>query len=134
MGDAGSLALGFFYGLLVIEAWIFNPALGFILIIPGLIPFLEVGFLMVQRTQKRIPFYRTTPDHFALRMLHNGRCIRQIIVPVALVAVGLTCLASALVIVGISRAVIVASIVLLVAGTLWANRYFSRLPVREPAE
>lgn len=84
LGDAGSLLLGMLFAVLVIEV-IKNETItaAWPVVIPGAVPFFELLFLIVVRHKKGIPFYRGSPDHFALRMLHNGFEVRSIIFYVA---------------------------------------------------
>jgi len=93
LGDAGSLPLGLLYGILIVEGFRLEPELGATLVVPGFIPFFEVGFIMIQRTMRGVPFYRTTPDHFALRLKRHGYPIPAIIRPVILVGASLSMVA-----------------------------------------
>ncbi len=132
MGDAGSISLGMLYGALVTEAHSNAPGLAAALILPGLIPYLEVIFLIIQRSMKRIPFYETTPDHFALRLLHNGHTVGEVIAPVTWAGIGLSVLACLVAFTAFDFVVLAAVIVALSAAVWWAYRYFGRLPVRGP--
>jgi UDP-N-acetylmuramyl pentapeptide phosphotransferase/UDP-N-acetylglucosamine-1-phosphate transferase len=72
LGETGSLLLGSFYAYLVIMTSQINMVTAGFLLLLGSIPFFELIFLIIERTSKGIPFYQGSPDHFALRMLHNG--------------------------------------------------------------
>jgi UDP-GlcNAc:undecaprenyl-phosphate GlcNAc-1-phosphate transferase len=130
LGDSGSLALGMLFGMIVIESFMISPLLAIPVLVSGLIPYLEAAFLVLQRSRKRIPFYETTPDHFALRMLHNGYSVRYIMTWVWAVGVGLTLVANFLVLSGFHLAVSIGTSLVLVCGSLLAFRYFDRLPAR----
>lgn len=78
LGDAGSHLLGFLAAVLV-----FDPALGSLGHRPEAslflgsamcvgVPLFELVFLVVVRTGKGIPWYRGSPDHFALRLQKRG--------------------------------------------------------------
>jgi UDP-GlcNAc:undecaprenyl-phosphate GlcNAc-1-phosphate transferase len=129
MGDAGSLPMGMLYGLLAVESFADSALLAFAVILPGLIPFLEVGFLIVQRSRRGIPFYRSTPDHFALRMLHNGYTVAQIVKPVIWAGIGLVVLACILELTSFHEVLTIAAVVLLVGAVVWAYRFLIRLRV-----
>lgn len=69
LGDAGSLALGMTLGALALAIrWTeFSPA-GFLAPLSFLaVPISEVGYLVVLRTRRGIPFWRGSPDHVVLR-------------------------------------------------------------------
>jgi UDP-GlcNAc:undecaprenyl-phosphate GlcNAc-1-phosphate transferase len=130
LGDSGSLALGMLFGMVVIESFMISPLLAIPVLLSGLIPYLEVAFLIVQRSRKRIPFYETTPDHFALRMLHNGYSVHYILTWVWTVGFGLTLVASFLVISRFHPAVSIGTSLVMLCGCFLAFRYFDRLPAR----
>jgi UDP-N-acetylmuramyl pentapeptide phosphotransferase/UDP-N-acetylglucosamine-1-phosphate transferase len=74
LGDAGSHALGF---ALVVLA--FNQApdasAWHVVAVAGLaaaVPLFELLFVVAVRTRKRLPFWRGTPDHMALRLQRLG--------------------------------------------------------------
>lgn len=87
LGDSGSLSLGMLYGVDVVYAFENDFQLGIILIINGIVPLFEMIFLIIVRIQKKIPFYIGSPDHFALRLLHSGLKVPEIILRVAAVCV-----------------------------------------------
>jgi len=129
LGDAGSLPLGMLYGALVLEAFAQSPSLAITVCLPGLIPLLEVGFLLVQRSRRGIPFYHPTPDHFALRLVHNGYTIGQVIAPVVWSGIGLIVFASLLEFTSFHIIPILIVVVLLAVAVTWAYRFVIRLRV-----
>lgn len=74
LGDAGSLFIGGFLAAVpfMIPWGTYNVYGYFAPIIILLIPCLEVGFLILIRTWKRIPFYQGSPDHFAIYLQNKG--------------------------------------------------------------
>lgn len=80
-GDAGSLFIG---GILSVIPFLINwgslTYYGFLapLIILA-IPLLEGTFLIVIRTYKGIPFYRPSPDHFAIKLKYQGFSPQQVL-------------------------------------------------------
>jgi UDP-GlcNAc:undecaprenyl-phosphate GlcNAc-1-phosphate transferase len=106
LGDAGSLALGMLYGVIVVECGLSDVKLGLVLLIPGVIPLFETSLLIIERTRKRIPFYHKTADHFALRLRSMGHSADRISVIVAIAGLAL---ASAAVLIEVSsfRALVV---------------------------
>lgn len=127
LGDAGSLPLGLLYGILIVEGFRLAPELGATLIIPGFIPFFEVGFIMTQRTMRGIPFYRTTPDHFALRLRRHGHPIPAIIRPVIVVGVSLSLVAGLIASSGFHNFLLGAGVGIVLLSTVPAFRYFGRM-------
>jgi UDP-GlcNAc:undecaprenyl-phosphate GlcNAc-1-phosphate transferase len=83
-GDAGSLALGALYAILVIEGGQEDLRLGILLLIPGGIPFFEMASLIVTRTRRGMAIYHKTRDHFALRLQDRGLSLPRIIRRVAM--------------------------------------------------
>lgn len=74
LGDAGSLFLGgIFAATPFLMPWGTNTIYGFFAPIVILaIPLLELGFLIIVRTLKGIPFYLGSPDHFAIILQKKG--------------------------------------------------------------
>jgi UDP-GlcNAc:undecaprenyl-phosphate GlcNAc-1-phosphate transferase len=74
LGDAGSHLLGFLLagvalaGARGVAAW---PALPWMALVAG-VPLFELVFLIVVRTRKGLPWWRGSPDHFALRLQAAG--------------------------------------------------------------
>jgi UDP-GlcNAc:undecaprenyl-phosphate GlcNAc-1-phosphate transferase len=129
MGDAGSLAMGMLFGVLVIEAAGVSALLALAVFLPGIVPFLEVAFLIVQRSRQGTPFYHSTPDHFALRMLHNGYSVAQIVNPVSLIGIGLAALACILVWTSFHTLLVTMAASILAVALVWAYRFLIRLRV-----
>lgn len=129
MGDAGSIALGMLYAIIVVDGSLRDLSLGGALLVPGMIPFFEVGLLLIERTRAKIPFYRTTPHHFALRMKHNGWSIGAIVGRVAIAGSGLSALGILVVAARFPSLLIVLASVIIVTGAFWAYRFCLRWPV-----
>lgn len=74
LGDAGSHLLGFMLAGVALAAargvapW---PALPWMALVVG-VPLFELVFLAVVRTRKGLPWWRGSPDHFALRLQVAG--------------------------------------------------------------
>jgi len=74
LGDAGSHLLGFLLAGVALAAargvgaW---PALPWMGLVAG-VPLFELVFLVVVRTRKGLPWWRGSPDHFALRLQVAG--------------------------------------------------------------
>lgn len=101
LGDAGSHLLGFLAAVLI-----FDPVFGTLGCRPGVpliigsmmcvgVPLFELVFLIIVRTGKGIPWYRGSPDHFALRLQKRGLSKRGVLY-VAASAGALLCMAGAL--------------------------------------
>jgi UDP-GlcNAc:undecaprenyl-phosphate GlcNAc-1-phosphate transferase len=82
LGDTGSLLLGTLFSMLVLEIYRVAPKIIVVVLILGSVPYFELIFLIIERTKKKIPFFRGSPDHFALRMLQKGFTVKQIITKV----------------------------------------------------
>lgn len=129
LGDAGSLAFGMLYGTFIAQSLQISLRLTAAILVTGAIPFLEVGFLIVERSRRGIPFYVTTPDHFALRMLHSGYRVLPILLRVMLV--GLACvIAAVLLVVSDYNLLSVIGMSIALGGWFaWAYRFLCRLGV-----
>ena len=80
MGDAGSMFLGLMIGAMaMIGSYTEKNFLGFLapLVILG-IPIFDTLQVMVARWYKGIPFYRGSPDHYALRLQATGLSVRGV--------------------------------------------------------
>lgn len=88
LGDAGSLYIGgFFAAIPQLINWSHIDYLAYYTTVVILaIPVLEISFLVLIRTLKRIPFYRPTPDHFALYLKRKGWGINKILKFIVLVS------------------------------------------------
>ncbi|OQA33738.1 MAG: putative undecaprenyl-phosphate N-acetylglucosaminyl 1-phosphate transferase [Candidatus Dependentiae bacterium ADurb.Bin331] len=91
LGDAGSLFIG---GILAtvpfLLKWSKYNIYGFA--IPAIIlaiPLLEVFFLIMVRSYKRIPFYKASPDHFALYLRNNGWSKNAILIYIFILSLSL---------------------------------------------
>jgi UDP-GlcNAc:undecaprenyl-phosphate GlcNAc-1-phosphate transferase len=78
LGETGSLLLGSLFAFIVISTFLVSETIACYLFLLGSIPFFELFFLIIVRTKKGIPFYKASPDHFALRMLNNGFSVQTI--------------------------------------------------------
>ena len=93
LGDAGSLFIG---GILAtvpfLLKWSIHNFYGFV--VPAIvlaIPLLEVASLILVRSYKRIPFYKASPDHFALYLRNNGWSKNLILIYIFTLSLGLFC-------------------------------------------
>jgi UDP-GlcNAc:undecaprenyl-phosphate/decaprenyl-phosphate GlcNAc-1-phosphate transferase len=77
MGDSGSLALGYLLGVAALDQFAEPPMrplplrLLALLFFAG-VPLFELVFITTMRIRKGIPWWRGSPDHFALRLQHAG--------------------------------------------------------------
>lgn len=86
LGDCGSHLLGFALGACWLAAWRADPSwtrAGAAVLGLGVF-LLELGFLVVVRWRRGIPFWRGSPDHLALRLQAAG-CTKQQTLAIALV-------------------------------------------------
>jgi UDP-GlcNAc:undecaprenyl-phosphate GlcNAc-1-phosphate transferase len=81
MGDTGSLFLGTFLGTMpFLCSWGTHSLYGYCAPLFFLaIPLLEVAWLIIIRTYKYIPFYRPSPDHYALILKRKGLSVPRIL-------------------------------------------------------
>lgn len=128
MGDAGSLSVGMLFGIFVIEAIQLDFRLGLSLLICGLIPFFEMGFLMIERSRKGIPFYISTPDHFSMRMQRNGLAIPAVIRRIRYVSIILAICACLITAFGFNYAICFVMILLIAITGMAAYLYLRNLP------
>lgn len=86
LGDSGSLFIGgFFAAIPQLFSWSrFHEMAYYVPVILLGIPLLEIFFLVLIRTYKRIPFYKPTPDHFALYLKRKGWSVSKILLFVSL--------------------------------------------------
>lgn len=129
LGDAGSLSLGLLFGILVVETVRADARVGVLLVVPGVIPLFEVGFLIIQRSMKGIPFYRVTPDHFALRLQRNGYSISRVLKHVVTIGIVLSGLAVGIAVSGFNWVVLVCVSAILLLGTILAYRFLDNCHV-----
>jgi UDP-GlcNAc:undecaprenyl-phosphate GlcNAc-1-phosphate transferase len=81
LGDTGSMFLGFMIGALAINgSYTEKDVLGFLApaVILG-IPIFDTFQVMVARWRKGIPFYRGSPDHYALRLRAAGLSVKKVV-------------------------------------------------------
>jgi UDP-GlcNAc:undecaprenyl-phosphate GlcNAc-1-phosphate transferase len=74
LGDTGSQLLGFVAAALLLDGGRAAPPWPYaaqVMLFVG-VPLFEVVFLVVVRGRKRLPFWRGSPDHFALRLQAAG--------------------------------------------------------------
>jgi UDP-GlcNAc:undecaprenyl-phosphate GlcNAc-1-phosphate transferase len=74
LGDTGSLFIGFMLGALtMLVSYSAHNQLAVVTPVVLLaVPIFDTVFVAVQRFRKGIPFFRGSPDHFALRVAHSG--------------------------------------------------------------
>jgi len=131
LGETGSLLLGSLFAIIVINVFLFDKITALFLMLLGIVPFFELFFLIVVRSRKGIPFYKGSPDHFALRMLNNGLSVQLINKRVILV-----CFIYSLVIVVINfltpdYSTLITFICLSIIVTSLGYLYFEKLPAKE---
>jgi UDP-GlcNAc:undecaprenyl-phosphate GlcNAc-1-phosphate transferase len=81
MGDTGSMFMGLMIGALaMIGSYTSKNTLGFVapVVILG-IPIFDTLQVIVARLRKRIPFYRGSPDHYALLLRAAGLSVKGVI-------------------------------------------------------
>jgi UDP-GlcNAc:undecaprenyl-phosphate GlcNAc-1-phosphate transferase len=81
LGDTGSMFLGFMIGALAINgSYTEKDVLGFLapVVILG-IPIFDTLQVIVARWRRGIPFYRGSPDHYALRLRAAGLSVKGVI-------------------------------------------------------
>ena len=131
LGETGSLLLGSLFAFIIIKVFLFDKITALFLLLLGIVPYFELFFLMIVRSKKGIPFYKGSPDHFALRMLNTGLSVQSINKRVILV-----CFIYSLIIVVINfltpdystlTTFICLSLIVAIVGYL----YFENLPAKE---
>jgi UDP-GlcNAc:undecaprenyl-phosphate GlcNAc-1-phosphate transferase len=99
LGDTGSLFIGFMMGALSMlvsysghnQSAILTP------LVLLAVPIFDTVFVAFHRARRGIPFFRGSPDHFALRVAHSGRGVRRTVLATYAVCVGLGCVSLGLV-------------------------------------
>ena len=88
LGDTGSLFIGFILGALSMQASYSNiNQLAVVTPVVLLaIPVFDTVFVAIHRARKGIPFFRGSPDHFALRLRNAGASVPEIVRGTYLVA------------------------------------------------
>ncbi len=128
LGDTGSLFIGFMLGALsmLVSYSTFNPLAIATPLVLLAVPIFETAFVAYHRARKGIPFFRGSPDHFALRLRNAGVGVRRVALRTYVVGAGLG-LCSLLMVFGPESLVPVVLSVVGVAG-LYAGIRLSRLP------
>lgn len=81
LGDCGSQALGFLLGVAALDGFLYLHGSALRILTPILctgVPLFELVFLVVVRARKGLPWWRGSPDHFALRLQTAGLTKLQI--------------------------------------------------------
>src|SRR5687767_10536071 len=129
LGDAGSHLIGFLLAMLSFDFWRAHPAgttATAIILVNGVVLF-ELLFLFVVRSAKGIPWWRGSPDHFALRMQAAGMSRWNVNAIAWIVAASLAGLALVS-LRGAASAMAAAGIALVLGGVAW--RQLLQLPAR----
>ena len=84
LGDTGSLFIGFMMGALsmLVSYSHHNQMAALTPLVLLAVPIFDTGFVALHRARQGIPFFRGSPDHFALRLTNNGRSVRQTVLGV----------------------------------------------------
>jgi UDP-GlcNAc:undecaprenyl-phosphate/decaprenyl-phosphate GlcNAc-1-phosphate transferase len=127
MGEAGSLTIGFLYGINIVFAFEYSFYLGILFIINGYISLFETLFLIIVRSIKKIPFYTGTPDHFALRLLNHGKSVPQIIGTVIILSFVIACLVIGLSLTEESLIPLIIILLIFIISSLYFYFYLSKL-------
>jgi UDP-GlcNAc:undecaprenyl-phosphate GlcNAc-1-phosphate transferase len=131
LGETGSLLLGTLFSFILINVYLVDKMTAYFLVLLGSIPFFELFFLVIVRNKKGISIYKKSPDHFALRMLHNGFSVQIINRKVIL-----ACAINSLIIIvssifSASFFVLFICLSLILLGASFAYVYFQSLPVKD---
>lgn len=91
LGDTGSLFIGFMMGALsmLVSYSAHNPLATLTPLVLLAIPIFDTGFVALHRARQGIPFFRGSPDHFALRLAHAGRSVRGTVLGIYRTAIAL---------------------------------------------
>jgi len=106
LGDTGSLFIGFLLGALSMSVSYseHNRLAVMTPVVLLAVPIFDTCFVAVHRARKGIPFFRGSPDHFALRVAHAGAGVRSTVLNTWRVA-GMLGLVSLLLVFGPQRVV-----------------------------
>ncbi|HEX5011102.1 MAG TPA: MraY family glycosyltransferase [Planctomycetota bacterium] len=91
LGDTGSLFIGFLLGALSMLVS-YSGKSPWAVVTPVVllaVPIFDTVFVAVHRARQGIPFFRGSPDHFALRVAHSGTGVRRTVLLTWRVAGGL---------------------------------------------
>ena len=99
LGDTGSLFIGFMLGALSMVVSYSDPnrLAIFTPVVLLAIPIFDTVFVAIHRSRKGIPFFKGSPDHFALRLRHRGLDVPTVVRRTYCVAVCLGVVSLALV-------------------------------------
>lgn len=128
LGDTGSLLLGSLYAFIIVGVFLENETTGLFLALLGVIPFFELIFLIIIRTKNKIPFYKKTTDHFALRMLNNGLDVKQINLRVIILCIAHSTMVILSYYLGDTTIYFLICLGITLLGTIMAYKYFQSLP------
>lgn len=128
LGDTGSLFVGFTIGSLsMVVSYTDHNRLALAAPVVLLsVPIFDTAFVAWHRARQGIPFFRGSPDHFALRLRHAGLSVRQVVLRTYAVSVLLG--GTTLLLVFGSSAAATAAIVVAAAGWISAAILLSRRP------
>ena len=128
LGDTGSLFIGFMMGALsmLVSYSHHNQMAALTPLVLLAVPIFDTGFVALHRARQGIPFFRGSPDHFALRLTNSGLSVRRTVLGVYRISIVLGLLAL-LMVFGPARLVpwVIAAAV---GGGLAAVALLSRLP------
>jgi len=84
LGDTGSLFIGFIMGALsmLVSYSHQNPLAAATPLVLLAVPIFDTAFVALHRARQGIPFFRGSPDHFALRLANSGRSVRATVLGV----------------------------------------------------
>lgn len=90
LGDAGSLMIGFSFGLIPLSfpQFMAQPGAWGILLLLFAIPLFELVFVFVMRSLAGKPFWRGSRDHFSLRLLAFGLKVPRIVLFAYMAGIG----------------------------------------------
>jgi UDP-GlcNAc:undecaprenyl-phosphate GlcNAc-1-phosphate transferase len=91
LGDTGSLFIGFMMGALSMLVS-YSPHNRSAILTPLVllaVPIFDTVFVALHRARRGIPFFRGSPDHFALRLAHSGHGVRRTVLATYAACLGL---------------------------------------------
>ncbi|HSW55315.1 MAG TPA: MraY family glycosyltransferase [Ignavibacteriaceae bacterium] len=131
LGETGSLLLGTLFSFILINVYLVDKITAYFLVLLGSVPFFELFFLVIVRSRKGISIYKKSPDHFALRMLHNGYSVQTINRKVILASAINSLIIIVSIIFSANFFVLLICLSLILLGASFAFVYFQSLPVKE---
>lgn len=131
LGETGSLLLGSLFAFITIAVYQIDKIIAYFVVLLGIVPFFELFFLIIVRSKRGISIYKKSPDHFALRMLHNGHSVREINKKVILVCVINCIIIISSVYVASTFYVLLLCLILMLIGASFAYSYLQSLPVKD---